>query len=55
MREKIELEVKKIDRILKVETPCDDWMKGRHSAFRGVSASLKRILNEGIHSEARHE
>ena len=48
MKDKIILEVKKLDKILKTENPSDDWMKGRHSAFRGMRARLLEILNEDI-------
>ena len=41
----LELEIENINRILNTETPCDDWVKGRHSALRGVRSSLEKILN----------
>ena len=48
MKEQIRLAVQDIDRILKEENAHDDWLKGRHSALRGVKSRLERILNEGI-------
>ena len=48
MKEKIKSEIEKIDRILNNENAYTDWLKGRHSALRGVRASLERILNEEI-------
>jgi len=46
MKKEIENMIKKIDLILKDETASVDWMKGRHSAFRGVRKELQEILNK---------
>lgn len=45
MKDKIKLEVEKIDRILNNENAHGDWIKGRHSALRGVKVALENILN----------
>ena len=55
MKTKIEEMITNIDRILKDENPYTDWLKGRHSAFRGVKERLVKILNENKNDERSEE
>ena len=46
MEAQIKSMIENIDRILKEENPYSDWLKGRHSALKGVKKRLIKIIEE---------